>query len=124
MEQWVYLGRNAEWAAWRREHGRRVLEVERERARLWNGSSGIVKSLECQIEALDFEGSREPWEVFELSRNNVRSVSEEDACRASMAAGKKAEGDKDLAGRGRGSGRGSRSFSGKDRQEVVAGGLW
>lgn len=49
-----------------------------------------VKGLECQVEALELDpqGSREPWEVFELRRSNVRYMSEKDPCVARMAARK------------------------------------
>lgn len=37
----------------------------------------IVKEVECTVEALELNprGGREPWEVFELWRSNVRCVS-------------------------------------------------
>ena len=36
----------------------------------------IVKEVECTVEALELNprGGREPWEVFELWRSNVRCV--------------------------------------------------
>lgn len=38
----------------------------------------IMKELGCMVEVLELDprGNREPWEVFELWRSNVRCVSE------------------------------------------------
>lgn len=40
----------------------------------------IMKELECMVEVLELDprGNREPWEVSELWRSNVRCVSEKD----------------------------------------------